>query len=461
MQWKIKTLRGIIQPSCLLLAGLMLASCAGSTLRTPFRNYNRAYADTLNEQMLLNLARLHNGHPPYFLAVGTINNRFNFSADVNAGGEVTETSADTASRVRSGSSETEFEPGANGLLGVVGRTLTRTAGATIGAATGTAWKGIGGGRVGASNTPDFQLIPLNNDIVAKQFLEPISTEVFTTLYQQGFPMDQLMRILIERVEITLPDGDEMVLSNSPTAGSRDSYANFLGVCALLRDMQRNGDLILDEKREPSIIGTLPGDKRPKAKDLTTAHERKLSYKQNAAGDWELIEKTNSSSFSIRQGRASGIKQRLSAEEITHDRKLIDHVVNMLNEGVVVRGKAERDQIARSKLVLRSYSRAMESAAVEQDAFDVLMKDEHFRSIVPDQEEQPILRTIWKGQNGKLTTSLQSVSYAGNTYEIRDRTMGPLDPTVRWNRDTFRVLVGLGSQVAVDISKFQRQVLELR
>jgi hypothetical protein len=30
----------------------------------------------------------------------------------------------------------------------------------------------------------------------------------------------------------------------------------------------------------------------------------------------------------------------------------------------------------------------------------------------------------------------------------------------WNRDVFRLMVALSSQVTVDISKFQRQVLEL-
>ena len=57
--------------------------------------------------------------------------------------------------------------------------------------------------------------------------------------------------------------------------------------------------------------------------------------------------------------------------------------------------------------------------------------------------------------------LQVVHYAGKTYQVTDPVLDPLDPAVRWNRDAFRILAELGSEVSVDISKFQRQVLELR
>jgi hypothetical protein len=40
-------------------------------------------------------------------------------------------------------------------------------------------------------------------------------------------------------------------------------------------------------------------------------------------------------------------------------------------------------------------------------------------------------------------------------------LDPLDPNAGWNRDVFRLMVALGSQVTVDISKFQQQVFQLR
>jgi hypothetical protein len=41
--------------------------------------------------------------------------------------------------------------------------------------------------------------------------------VFLQLYQQGYPIDQLLRIMIERIETpTLQSGEQLVLVNSPT-----------------------------------------------------------------------------------------------------------------------------------------------------------------------------------------------------------------------------------------------------
>src|ERR1039458_4418931 len=54
-------------------------------LRNQFHSYNEAYAAVLNEQMLLNLARLENGHPPYYLVIGLIDHKFTFSSQTGAG----------------------------------------------------------------------------------------------------------------------------------------------------------------------------------------------------------------------------------------------------------------------------------------------------------------------------------------------------------------------------------------
>jgi hypothetical protein len=104
---------------------------------------------------------------------------------------------------------------------------------------------------------------------------------------------------------------------------------------------------------------------------------------------------------------------------------------------------------------------MEAVASEQNAFDVLLKNPEFLAQVPSLEQRPVLRTVWSDKSGHLLPPLETVRYAGKTYQITDPVADALDPTERWNRDTFRLMVGLGSQVTVDISKFQRQVLELQ
>jgi hypothetical protein len=54
-----------------------------------------AYANALNEQMLLNLARLENGHPAYYLAIGAIDDRLTVSSSAGAGDTGTFTDSKT------------------------------------------------------------------------------------------------------------------------------------------------------------------------------------------------------------------------------------------------------------------------------------------------------------------------------------------------------------------------------
>ena len=64
--------------ACVVVSALV-TSCSSPhvPLRGQFESYNVAYGDALNQQMLLNLARLQNGHPAYYLAIEALNNKSN------------------------------------------------------------------------------------------------------------------------------------------------------------------------------------------------------------------------------------------------------------------------------------------------------------------------------------------------------------------------------------------------
>ena len=98
--------------------------------------------------------------------------------------------------------------------------------------------------------------------------------------------------------------------------------------------------------------------------------------------------------------------------------------------------------------------------MEQSAFEQFAETESAFAIVPKDDRQPILRMMWPDKSVPLEPPLKRIHYSGKTYEITDPVMNPLDAVVHWNRDVFRLLVALNSQVTVDISKFQRQVLEV-
>lgn len=444
----------------------LLVSCASHTpLRGQFRSYNEAYTEALNEQMLLNLARLENGHPAYYLAIGAINNRFNLTASATAGttGSLTDSKTTTDNYQRPG-----------GVLTLITRAIQFVGSRVLGYnASGT---------VSRSSSPDFQFIPLNNEAATKQVLDPISTDVFFTLYQQGYPIDQLMRVLIERIETTL-DNKQLVLVNSPTRGTPQSYGRFLRACAILRELQLRGYLTLAARNEFESLGPISFEggaqkgaggasgkeerMNPTAKEFSDAADKGFTLLKTNSG-WEIGRKRATPLFVLKKEFADAAESQLLNSNFIIEKKesdvvtAVSNVVKLLNEGIAVQTRVETDEPAATRLILRSFGRTMEAVASEQVPFDVLFKtNKEFRSYILRSENQPILRTIWTNGNERLAPPLQTVRYAGKTYQITDKIVDPLEPATRWNRDVFRLMVALASQVTVDISKFQRQVFEFR
>ncbi|MEZ0277416.1 MAG: hypothetical protein ACAH88_21065 [Roseimicrobium sp.] len=488
----------------------------------------------MNEQTLLNLARLHNGHPPYYLVVGTINNKFNFQGSVSGGGEWTDSSSATQGLTRGGEVSSGFSLGDDGALGLVSRTIKSTVGSTLGAVSAAASKGTVGGSLAASNSPDFQFIPLNNNEVSKQFLDSIPVTAFYALFEQGYPLDMLMRVLVERVEFSI-DGRTMVMVNSPLSGKRmtneggewaSSYARFLRATDMARELQLNGHLELAKTQTPPQAISYTSE-APKAKDLLAASEKGMSYRKTG-GNWELMGSAGSGTrFQIRTGSkdeaikalrnapgdfddeaikqlvgllyappSSSIKAAAADSApaeiaivppatLTLDQKKIRDLEKLLEEekarntdsnlssplsGMVAFSRSQvsgeestSEKKAQSnykvRLVMRSYARALEAVATEQDDFDKLLQTGGL-AIVRPQQLQPIIRTVWNDRQ-KTHSSLLTLRYDGETHRITDPVQPLEDANPRWNRDVFKLLVALASQVSVDLSKYQRSVIELR
>ena len=90
------------------------------------------------------------------------------------------------------------------LNGVFGNTIPPQATSHIPVVTET-----GTLAAGASTTPSFTFIPAADDKVAQELLLPVPPDVLYTLFQQGAPVDQLLRLMVERFEIQLP-GDTKI-----------------------------------------------------------------------------------------------------------------------------------------------------------------------------------------------------------------------------------------------------------
>ncbi len=277
----------------------LFGGCASRpALRRSFNDYGDVYADTQNRQMLLNLARLHEHEPTYFFQLTQISASYTFTSQLGLG--------DNKEIGLTNNGATNFHV-ANGTL------------------SGT-----------ATHQPVFTLVPLAGDKFAQQLLQPIKPEVFYDLYEEGWPIDLLMRVLIEKIEI-FPDavtGDEVpaeqaglahgregrgragetavsepkkddrteILENDPWQGIRDPkdpvdvapdgpkghYDRFLRACALAREYQRHGLLYLavgDSETKPGAKqAKVAEEPQDEAKALTSLLKTLTSALQKGASE---------------------------------------------------------------------------------------------------------------------------------------------------------------------------------
>lgn len=469
-----------------LLLGLIvvlhagLCGCGPKRMRADFRGFEMAYAETSNRETLLNLARLQRRDPTYFFKLGQITSSYRMQATLTGSGNYT------------------------------------PQGTVPGGAIPT-----GGGSPGVllENDPVFQFIPVNDDTNAQLLLKPIPAETFYILYQQGWRVDQLFRLMVDRIELTrsTPKGCEVeVIRNLPPpaylASNGDygkegavltNYVTFLRVSAIVYALQKHGLLLLHGSStfvpfDDNV--NIPADSKdaPQAKDLNDAVAKNTMWATDEKGNWRLGQKVFTPTFLLNplvlDATNAGASQ---GKQFKPDMDQIESVIKddlaglsagpalrtsleVLARGFSIEGSSEQQSPGKgpcpsatttSHLVMRSMIGMMAAAAQEQAAFDAL---EHynptipyddriprsmqeavrpdFKQAVPPVEQIPLLRIAWDGEH-QPDEPLVSVSYRGSNYLIADlKEPGDAENTY-WNRDMFRLIGQLTSQVTVDISKF--------
>ncbi len=392
----------------------LLPGCGGMRYESDYKGFNAAYADSSNRQMLLNLARLDQHDPTYFLQFGQISVQYNFSGSINGG--VNNTVPQSTLHVP---------------------VLTETG--TLAA--------------GGSTTPSFTFIPVSDDKVAQELLQPVPANVVYTLFQQGWPVDQLLRLMVERFEIQLPGQTQVTTySNNPARDSR-SYATFLKICAIAREFQRDGDLklVADQKFVPLANGWT-SETAPAAKDLLDAQDKHLIYQKDADGKWELGSTELMPRFILGQDGSTTVK-RLRGTAVYEEGSSLENMRALLAQGFSVEGDFTDKQDSSPRLVLRSFLSILAAAAQEQTAFAAALEHTQLIQHIPKSECRPILQLRWPVGSTPLMDPLIALDYHGQSYQITDPVSGKIDEAASWNRDVFRLLTQLASQVSVDISKF--------
>ena len=255
-----------------LFASLGTTGCGPRRVRADYRHYENSYAVTSNHEELLNLARLDQHDPTYFFKLGQISSSYRMEAALTATGNVTQVTNPPATGIPTGGGTPNFI---------------------------------------YENDPSFTLIPVNDETNANILLKPVDATVFYSLYLQGWRLDQLIRLTVSRIELTIPtqNGCKVeVLRNQPPpkldaksdyAGDGftiASYITFLRVSAVIYALQKEGLLLLrgtgtwEPLDEASYI---PGTVLPLAKDFNDAAAKNNSWELQGAdskyvgGRWVL------------------------------------------------------------------------------------------------------------------------------------------------------------------------------
>jgi hypothetical protein len=454
---------------------MLVSGCgAARRLNADYTDYEAVYAATSNHEMLLNLARLDQHDPTFFFKLGQIGTQY-----------------------------------------LMGATLSGNASYVIqGVGSGGNATGGGAPALTYTKTPTFQFIPVNDDTTARLLLQPVDPKIFYDLYQQGWRVDQLFRLMVDRIEYRAPGGPngshwEMIRNDASMPNASD-YARFLRVSALAYDLQKQGYLRLRNDRvfEPVARGVQLA--APSAKDILDAADKGLTWQMvpqtgtPAAGatsttgteevKWELGKTNDSAVFELNNpySETATTCQTDSPKETQLECHIgmdmpelktggiggmtaLKAFLTILSSGFSIEGSPSTttDEASRLSchLVMRSLLGMMAAAAQEQDEFDALKSDTGlsvpsdagpllFTAVVPPVELRPILHLKVKSGDKLTSAALTDLTYEGSEYAIANfagqgaaSPGASTDDDANWNRDVFRLISQLTAQVTVDISKF--------
>lgn len=397
---------GVIRTIALgFLLAVGVAACGGSALRQSFNDYSSIYAGVTNRQLLLNLARAANAHPPHFLQLGLINTSFAFSSNATA------TVGNVATTGRAPGS-----PTATGPFHFLSRVFSL------------------GGSLGSvvSETPTFSLTPLSGPQFAQGFMAAVSPQVFFALLEQGHRVDQLLRVLVHAVDFTGADGRTVTLVNVPTTDSPTSWVQFVRLAGILVELQRRHLLDVSSSAVQAPQAG-PVFTAPTIEEALKAAEKGMSLNEVSPGKYVLSSFTPSTGLRIAPG----------AEAVFHEMMMAPYFqLDALAPST--RAGAPAKPPGGMALRLRSFFTALTFAASEQKTFETLAARPGFLEGLPPSERQPAIRLSWdRAKPEELEPPLVTVEYGDREYAIADLR------GQTWNREVFALLSIVYNQISLD------------
>lgn len=192
----------------LAMSVLLIVGCAGPrALRSSYVQYAESFAGANNQQLLLNLARLREGHPPFFLQLGAVTAQFKFDGGLSA------SHGDSDSNI-----------GASVITNNLGLNL------------------------GGTESPTFSFTPLRGEGFSNILLRRIGLDVLYNLADQELPLAVLMRVMVQEITLAFPDIDRQYsFYNDYDSYSPENYADFLRLVAGLTVLQRTHQIALEQR----------------------------------------------------------------------------------------------------------------------------------------------------------------------------------------------------------------------
>lgn len=164
------------------------------SLKNTHPSYNQAIAETLNEQMLLNLIRSRYRDTPYFLDVGSVTASLSLTASAGV------------------NTQLNLGPKSNLVIPNLG--------------------------FGYAQNPTPSYTPLRGEDFLKSILSPIPLETILVMTQSGWSIQRVFGICMERIN----DLNNAPSASGPTPDYEPDYRRFEKLLILLRELQMAGKL---------------------------------------------------------------------------------------------------------------------------------------------------------------------------------------------------------------------------
>lgn len=458
-------INGCLKPVVLAAAAGLCGCLNRYALQHDYANFSEVYGDSVNRQLLLNLAREAHEEPAYFLQLASISSQYQFTTSAGF----------NASDVRTAPT---FNP-------VSGAKAVENA-ATFG----------GSANASVLQQPIFQFLPLTGSNYVAALLTPITERVYWTFYDQGWPADQLARTMlvsIEKQTATYTNNGSTnhaytVYANDPTDST---YPEFLKLCNDFNNAQRFHLLVVDKNGKGDEASLVFSNKTASLNELVAATAAGLSVRYDDKSAHYIVRKdidridflevdtnleingsnpihrfyvgggTGTVGTDASFGEALGFAREYRSGKIRLTTRTFEEALNAVAN--------EQRFFRRSEGQTNSYG--MRTITFRKDPFGTIAIVETGIPNYPPFPVRPILVLEYPEPQRARLSKLTQVSYAGETYTIGDLQDLDWDAQVQqiaspgWkdelryqNRTVFSILSYLFSQTAIDTSKLPIQQL---